>query len=141
MNLKFDNKTIKIVTNLIKYHAERIDIDPISIRIFSYSLGYDLFDLWIKVRIADVKSQNKIYIKDRVKKALLLNEIFQLCKQNNELIQIKDIKVNGNDLKNLGYEGEKIGEILNNLLMLVLKYPNLNSKDYLLSYIKYIDNK
>ena len=141
MNLKFDNKTIKIVTNLIKYHAERIDIDPISIRIFSYSLGYDLFDLWIKVRIADVKSQNKIYIKDRVKKALLLNEIFQLCKQNNELIQIKDIKVNGNDLKNLGYEGEKIGETLNNLLMLVLKYPNLNSKDYLLSYIKYIDNK
>ncbi len=56
--------------------------------------------------------------------------------ENNEPCKISDLKISGNDLKELGYNGKEIGDKLNFLLDEVLKNPALNEKDTLISLIK-----
>lgn len=48
---------------------------------------------------------------------------------------ISHLKINGNDLKEMGYAGEKIGEILEKLLKIVIKHPEKNNKKDLLKEI------
>ena len=50
--------------------------------------------------------------------------------------KISDLKINGNDLKSLGYEGKKIGDKLNELLALVVDDKLENDKTALISYLK-----
>ena len=47
---------------------------------------------------------------------------------------LKDLKINGNDLKTLGYEDKKIGEKLEDLLIKVIKGEIPNEKEKLLNY-------
>ncbi len=61
----------------------------------------------------------------------LLNEI----KQNNEPYKISHLDITGNDIISLGYNGIKIGEILEFLLKEVIKNPQLNKREKLLNLI------
>ena len=48
------------------------------------------------------------------------------------ILTLKDLKINGNQLKALGIrEGKAIGAILNTLLSMVLEHPELNEYPYL----------
>ena len=50
---------------------------------------------------------------------------------------IKDLAVNGEDLIRLGIkEGKEIGELLKQLLELVIENPDQNNKESLLLYVK-----
>jgi len=51
-------------------------------------------------------------------------------------VSLKDLAVNGKDLIELGYqEGKGIGQVLKELLNLVLEKPELNQKEKLLKII------
>ncbi|MDY2851257.1 MAG: HD domain-containing protein [Candidatus Borkfalkiaceae bacterium] len=49
---------------------------------------------------------------------------------------VKDLKVDGNDLKSLGYDGREIGEALNALLSAVMSDKVRNEKAELIDYLK-----
>ena len=51
---------------------------------------------------------------------------------NNECYRIKDLKINGNDLLNIGIKNENIGKTLKFLLKEVIKDNSKNSKDALI---------
>lgn len=55
--------------------------------------------------------------------------------ENNEPYLISHLKIDGNTLKNMGYKGEEIGEILERLIMLVIEYPEINNETDLKSEI------
>lgn len=61
----------------------------------------------------------------------LLNEIIK----NKEPYLISDLKVNGNDLKKLGYSGSDIKAKLEELLNLVCENPKLNQRENLIELI------
>ena len=65
----------------------------------------------------------------------ILNEIID----ENECYEIKSLKIDGNDLKNLGYKGPIVGEILNKLLYAVIEDPFINEKQKLLRYLQKIN--
>lgn len=65
----------------------------------------------------------------------LCNQL-ESIKLNNEPYLIKDLAISGNDLKELGFTGRKIGEILEKLLDNVIDNPELNRKEKLLSLIE-----
>lgn len=61
-------------------------------------------------------------------------EIVNFVISNHQPISLKDLALNGNDLKELGIEGKEIGELLNKILELVLENPETNNKTDLLRF-------
>ena len=53
-----------------------------------------------------------------------------------ECYTLKDLKINGNDLKNCGYSGEQIKIKLNEILNKVIELKIENNRDILLKEIK-----
>ena len=51
-------------------------------------------------------------------------------------ISLNTLKINSDDLVEIGYLGKEIGIILNELLDVVIDNPSLNNRDYLLSVAK-----
>lgn len=61
--------------------------------------------------------------------------------QNQEPIFLKDLAINGQDLKSIGFpEGAIMGDVLRKLLDLVLMHPEYNQKEQLLRYAEQIKN-
>ena len=54
-----------------------------------------------------------------------------------EPYKISHLKINGNDLKNLGIEDKEIGETLKRLCEIVRENPNSNSKEELIRIINH----
>ena len=135
-DLKFDNYTVNSVSKLIEHHLVlQVNYMPTRYEIKKYLLevGEDIVYLLFELQKADIRAidnpkpgLNTVeYIKDTVKDIL----------SNKEPLYIKDLVINGEDLiKEFNIpRGKLIGDILNHLLDEVLKNPDLNNKENLLS--------
>ena len=138
--LKFDNKTINDVKILVREHMfsfnEKNKIKTSVIKKFINRVGIDNLENLFCLRIADIKgSKNKDQSKiDNV--AFLVGECHRIIAEKQPLT-VKDLKINGYDLMELGIEqGFMIGKILNELLEKVLENFELNNKDVLLEIVK-----
>ncbi len=110
-NLKADNFTVKTVVNLIKY--KNYPKDDISFKKLMFYEGEEFCRIFDSLKTKEILSEN-------------------------ECIFLKDLKVDGNDMLNLGIKNEKIKEILNKLLFMVHKDNSLNQKATLLDIAKKI---
>ncbi|MEG0617100.1 MAG: CCA tRNA nucleotidyltransferase [Oscillospiraceae bacterium] len=61
-----------------------------------------------------------------------IDKIFRELCQSNEPFTIKDLAIGGNDLLQIGVKPKKIGDILRELQILVIKNHSLNNYDYLI---------
>ena len=81
---------------------------------------------------ADVRAQSDYY---QAQKLSILQETWVAYEEilaAKDCLTLKDLKINGNQLKALGIrEGKAIGAILNTLLSMVLEHPELNEYPYL----------
>jgi tRNA nucleotidyltransferase (CCA-adding enzyme) len=135
--LKFDNKTLSLIRRLIQHHD--IDIEPKynSVRKAINSIGDDIFMDLLKVKTADKKAQNPIYLKAGLDHIDRINSIYLDIKNKQECISISDLAIGGRDLIELGFEqNKKLGLVLNALLIAVIEDPNLNKKEKLLELAK-----
>ncbi len=124
--LKFDNKTITEVCNLISAYLEPIPNSDTDVRFLIKKYGYYTIN-------------NLFYILNDLCNISMLKQIKHLntCQNLNLPIFIKDLSINGNDLKSLGVKnGVDIGRILNLLIDDVIKNPNLNNYDSLSILVK-----
>ncbi|MDO5145581.1 MAG: CCA tRNA nucleotidyltransferase [Eubacteriales bacterium] len=134
--LKFDNQTIQIVSTLIYHHDIRFKDPKVSgrrhVRKVMHSVGPNLFPYLLDVMEADVSAQSDYY---QAEKLSILAETREACDEilkAGDCLGLKDLKINGNQLKALGIrEGKIIGSILNALLSMVLEHPKLNESSYL----------
>ena len=137
--LRFDNQTVKLVTQLVEAHDRMIEPRKPVIRRCMNKLGLDQFLRLLDVKEADYMSQAQLY-KDRLHKVEILritNEILAAQIQQEECFTLKDLAINGNDLIQLGYKpGKKIGIVLNQLLEMVIDDKIVNDKDRLLLVVK-----
>ncbi len=72
------------------------------------------------------------HLRDTKNLELIFNEIIN----NKEPYKISMLNISGNDLLDLGFNGEEIGEKLNYLLEICITEPKYNSKEKLLEIIK-----
>ena len=139
-NLKMDNKTIDVVTKLVKYHDYPLSGGKKIIRRSMNRVGIDIYPMFLKLKWADMLGKNQYSIDKNtpiIKEAeKLYNEI---CKEQ-ECVAVKDLAVNGRDLIELGIpRGEQIGIVLERLLEIVLDEPSQNKKETLLKEaLKYL---
>lgn len=127
--LRYPNKVKDDVNNLIEYmYIDESNLSKIDIKYILNKIGYSKFE-----KILNLK--NIYYITSYNKKSRYIKPCINTLKDiinNKECYTIKDLKLNGNDLKELGYKGNEIGTNLNYLLEEVIKNPNLNSKKLLI---------
>lgn len=140
--LKVDNKTKKMVSLVIGKHMVPLDISKRSkIKKLINEYGKENMEMFFDFKIADhsgkpkeVSMDNNFYtLRDKVKEILL----------SDEALEIKDLKINGEDLEKLNIEkGPKYKEILNYLLQKVIVNPEYNEKDKLIKLVEdYINNE
>ena len=137
--LKFDNKTIESVSHLIYEHMRTCDTGKsLSVKKFINNVGVENLNNLFLLQIADRKSSAKKYsdfqdiLKLKEKCRTIINEQIPLS--------LKDLNINGEDLINIGIpRGKQIGIILNKLLDMVLKDPELNKKEILTDLAKKIN--
>ena len=120
-----------MVTTLIANHDIRFN-DPLGtgrkhVRKIIHRVGVNLFPY-----LLDISAQSDFM---RLKKLTALKETREAYREiltANDCLTLKDLKINGNQLKALGIsEGKMIGAILNALLTQVLNNPELNEYEKL----------
>lgn len=133
--LKFKNSIIKQVKILLLEDVwENKLAYPGDIRKTISLVGGENIYLLLELRKADLKIRQEQTELARIKK--VEREVKAILQQNPPL-SLKDLAVNGTDLKGLGYsEGREVGEILQKLLQLVIEQPELNQKDTLLKLLE-----
>ena len=138
--LKMDNDTIRDVKKLVYWHDYGIQgvTKKSTLRRMLNNMGAQYFESYTVIRRADVKGQSD-YMMDKKLEILentikLYNEIIE----GGDAITIKDLKLTGNDLIQMGIQpGPELGRILKELLDKVLDDPELNTKEKLIELVNH----
>lgn len=136
-NLRFDNKTVDIVTRLVKYHEYKRAKGEIEIRKNISAIGKDIYPLLIELYFADLSGKSE-YAIEKVRPNLeYLKRTYEKIIRDKDPLSLKDLKVKGSDLIDIGVSpGKSIGRILDMLLNMVLENPDLNDRESLLKFVK-----
>lgn len=137
--LRFDNNTIKVISKLIEHHLvlnATVMPTKYKVKMLLNEVGVDNINLLFSLQRADINSLDnpRVFLEKVRYTENLVNEIIN----KNEPLTIKDLNISGGDLiSNLNLKpGKILGDVLNHLLNIILKNPNLNSKESLLTLAK-----
>ena len=133
---KFSNEAKDKIISLIKFHDLEILPEKKYVKRAINKVGDDLFLDLCALKRADCLSQNLELTSPRLNYIDELERIYKEIKENNEGISLKDLKVNGDDIKALGFSGREIGEILAFLLDRIIENPEDNEKEILIDLVK-----
>lgn len=133
--LRYPNKVKDNINNLIGYmFIDESNLNKVDIKYILNKIGDSKFEQILNLKsiyYSNILNKRNKYIKLCIK---ILKDIIN----NKECYTIKDLKINGNDLKELGYKGNDIGTNLNYILEEVIQNPNLNSKKLLIKKLNKI---
>lgn len=135
--LRFDNKTIKNVSLLIKEHMNILDNpSDAAIKRLINRVSLENINLLFSLQEADIKSLKDSI--DPLNKLNIMKDKANKIINSKEPLSVKDLSIDGSDLiNNLSIKpGKIIGDTLNHLFKLVLENPKLNNKEYLLKEAK-----
>ena len=134
--LRFDNDTIAAVTKLVLWHECPWECNGYSVRKVLCRIGPQLFELLLNMRRADVLAQSTYRRAEKLEKLRQSRELYEEIMERGDCISLKKMAVSGRDLIEAGMKpGKELGETLERLLELVLREPEKNTKEYLLSRI------
>ena len=132
--LKFDNDTIDSVVHLIRYHDYRFVLTPAGMRKAASKIGKEYMELLFEVNRADTSAKNPQHTKEKFERLATARKLYRDIIERAECVSLKELKVNGRDLIDIGMKpGKEMGVILYDLLTEVLEQPSLNERDTLLS--------
>ncbi len=135
--LKFDNDTTDKVKKLTAVHDLFIKNAPNRVRRAMSKVGKDLFPYFLKVRRANILAWKEEAQKSALADLQELENIYLGILDRSECVCIKELAVDGKDLLSVGVkQGKQIGEILSDLLEVVLEEPENNNKETLLAYVR-----
>lgn len=135
--LRFDNETRNNVVELVYYHDATFEIGKKYVKRWLNKIGEKQFRRLLEVRKADIKGQKPDYEKSRIEKVDYIESILDEILQEQECFSLRDLAVNGNDVKktmNLK-EGKDVGYWLNEILRRVIDGELKNNKDGLIYWM------
>lgn len=159
-DFKFDNKTVNVVSRIVAAAKRPLPADRAGVRRDIYEIGEDIYEEYLEFMkvylaselvekmkgigekiLADVSSgsgsmenrQENVPYKT-IEYDDILNEYKDIIEKK-ECISYKMLAVNGKDMIELGIErGEKVGDMLSQLLYKVLEDSSLNDRKTLLDF-------
>ena len=135
--LRFDNETRNNVVELVYYHDATFEVGKKYVKRWLNKIGEKQFRRLLEVRKADIKGQRANYDKSRIKEINNIEIILEDVLKEQECFSLKDLVINGNDVKqtmNLK-EGKDIGYWLNEILKRVIDGELKNSRDDLIYWM------
>ena len=135
--LKYSNDEIEKISFLVLYHDYKFTNKIRSVRKFMAIMPKKdmdlLLDYLIMLKIADASDHNNVELFD----FSIVRELYYKIKNDpDECYNLKTLKIDGNQLKKLGYDGKDIGIILNDVLDEVINNRLKNNNDSIIDYIK-----
>ena len=131
---KMDKKTEDIVSKLIYEHENTLSKKSVKMTKFIQKFGRDHLDLLFRLKEADIKGQNPKYL-GRLEELKELEELYKKHASSGICMSVKDLKVNGSTLMNMGFFQKEIGVILKDVLDQVTCEQLVNSEESITSYV------
>lgn len=131
--LKFDNKTRCDVVELVQEHDRTFSPTAKAARKLLNQMGETQARRLLEIRRGDIIGQREDISQSRMDELKNFTVMLDDVLKNQDCFSLKDLAVNGNDLKKLGLEGKQIGAVLQNLLEKVMKDELPNKKPELLA--------
>lgn len=130
--LKFDNETIDYVYRLLTWCDYEFLLTPWEMRKAVNAIGKDLMDMLFFVKEARILTELGSISGGKGEDLITARELYQEILLKKECVELKELMINGKDLIELGFKpGKTMGQVLGELLVSVLKEPELNSKEKL----------
>lgn len=133
--LKVDHQTRDMVLLLVKYHDIQIEPTTKHVKRWLNKLTPVLFKLLIELKKADCLAQHP-NVRYRLSTINQLQEIAHSIINQNECFTIKQLAINGKDLLELGFKGKEIGDMLNQVLTLIIDEILDNNQEHIIQWIK-----
>ena len=166
--LRFDNKSRGRILEIIRYLGMRIEPERNAVARAVLKVGRDVFEDLLKAKRAHItatrahiaakrahitaskehiaasgyhKADGRNTTED-LHQLEMTEAVFRLLIESGDCLSLKELDINGDDLKRLGFvEGSEIGEVLGHLLDRVIDEPELNNKELLKKMaLEYLDN-
>lgn len=132
--LKYDNHNLDKTCRLVACHDYRIQHSDRAVRRAIYKIGPDIFPDALTLMRADAYGKNVQTREEALKSLDVIEEIYRQIREAEQCVSMKTLAVSGKDLMEAGMKpGKEMGEVLNQLLMHVLDYPEDNQKEVLLN--------
>lgn len=130
-SLKFDNSTIKICNQLLKYKDEALSCFEPDLRHSIVKVGKDIFkEYYLPYRMTLAADNN-----DLADKLENVAAVYDTIISRGDCLSIGELAVNGNDIMALcKVKGKEVGKILNELFEVVLTDYTKNNREYLIKY-------
>ena len=94
-------------------------------------VGEERFRQLLAVQRADIMAQNPLYI-NRLDELDRIESVFLRVLEEGQCFCLKDLKINGSDLKDMGFEGRQIGKSLGLILDMVIEGSVDNKREMLM---------
>lgn len=132
--LRFSNAEIKEISELIKYHDLRPNGERTDLLLLASELTPDFIFRLLPILRADAAAQNPVNLPQKLACLRKTESVLRQAIDDGVCLDIKSLKINGNDLKALGFSGKKIREALNLLLKKIIKGEIKNDRQALIDY-------
>ncbi len=134
--LKFDKASTDLICKIVAWHDYAMGACPkkSKFRKNLSEMGPDFFPMILKIRRADIAAQSD-YMRDmKLENAAKLETMYNEIMEAGDCLSIKDLAISGKDLIALGMKpGKEMGDLLTDLLNMVLGTPDLNDREKLLN--------
>ncbi len=132
--LRYDNKTARLVTELVRRHDLPLDCSPKTLRRRLHQYGADFLRQLIEVQRADCLAQAVCLREERLRRLDAVSAALEEILQQAQCFSLKDLAVGGGDLLALGLPaGPGLGALLDSLLCRVLDGALPNERGALLA--------
>ena len=133
--LKMDNVTIDAVCGLVRYHDKNPALNGKAIRRAVFLAGRQRYPALFEIKRADILAQSDYQKQEKLNYLKEYERIYDEIVSMGECLSLKELAVDGSDLIKAGVKpGKEIGQILKQLLDLVIDEPEKNTKEYLMRY-------
>jgi len=134
--LRFSNREIDAVSQLVKHHNDEVQLSTAyARRLLNRIGGFEQARRLIDVMKADVAAQDHALYHQRTDKLFSFGLILRKIEADRLAFHIRDLAIDGHDLMGVGYEaGPGIGKMLKQLLDEVIAGDLPNTKAALIAY-------
>ena len=132
---RVDSKTKNIVGKLVEYHDKELSIKPVKMTKFLQRFGVDELERLFLLKEADIKGHNPDIEYYRLMDLYGTRKKYFDHLNTNPCLSIKDLKINGRKLLEMGYEGRQISFILKDILTKVTEDNIKNDEEKLEDYV------
>lgn len=133
--LKFDNAATGMVSKLVAGHDVNPPLTDRGVRRAIRRVGQECYPMLFDLKKADILAQSGYRREEKLEALERYRQLYEEIMARQDCLSLKDLAVNGRDLMELGVPaGSRLGEILSELLELVVEDPEKNTKEYLTGY-------